>query len=340
MKKNYFLLLSFLLIAGIAQAQVQSSEEVKEIIDYATPSVEGQGRSKGIVLGYERLPQFDIKSNSDNPQIGNGNGRVRINRRFDARAFVPIMNRPRAKLIFGIGHRQEEFNFSDANNYSLYKNLEDKNLKSTGIQVAYLRSLDEKKFYLFRISGELNGDYNTDDVSLDNYLKTTFDAVYGWKKNPYFSWGVGLQFGYTYGRRSVLPAILYNRTYNNKWGVESIFPANIIVRRNISEKTLLFAGYKLEGASYTLNANEGALAAFNPIELRRTDVKGLFRLEQEIHDFLWFGVEGGYRRYLRNRVYDNIGSSTELIENDLAGAGYVRVELFVVPPRKMLERKK
>lgn len=323
----------------MAHAQ-KDSEEVKDVIDYATPSVQGQGRSKGIVIGYERLPQFDIKSDSDDPRIGNGNGRVRRNNKFEVRAFVPVMNRPRTKLIFGFDHNFEEFNFVDENTYSLYKSLEDKNLRSIGAQLAFLRSLDNERFYLLRVKGELNGDYRTDNVSLSDYLKTTVDVAYGWKKNPYFSWGIGFQLGYTFGRRSIYPAILYNRTFNEKWGVESIFPANVLVRRNVSEKTLLFAGYKLEGASYTLNVNEQPLADYGQVELRRTDIKGVLRLEQEIYDFLWLGVEGGYRRYYRNRVYDEIGSRNELISNDLSGAGYIGVELFVVPPRKMLEKKR
>jgi len=329
-----------LTVADMAYAQTQTSDEVKDLIEYATPSVLGQGRSKGIVIGYERLPQFDIESESDDPRVGNGFGRVRRNNKFDFRIFAPLMNRDRTKLIFGFNHNFEEFNFEDENGYSLYENLEDKNLKRLGAQLAFLRSIDDRKFYLIRVKGELNGDYRTDNVSLKDYLKTTVDIAYGWKESPYFSWGVGLQLGYTFGRRSIYPAILYNRTFNEKWGVESIFPANILVRRNVSEKTLLFAGYRLEGASYTLNVKQPPLSEFGRLELRRTDIKGLVRLEQEIYDFLWFGIEGGYRRYFRNRVYDEVGSRDELIANDLAGAGYIGVELFVVPPRKMLNKNK
>ncbi len=340
MRKFYLLVLLLLGVADVARAQVLESEELKEVIDYATPSVTGQGRSKGIVIAYERQPRFNIKSESDNPRIGNGNGRVSRFNRFEIRAFVPVMNKPRTKLIVGFDHSFEEYEFSETNNYSLYQNLEEKHLNSIGAQVAYLRSLDNKRFYLVRVKGELNGDYRTDNVNVSDYLKTTLDIAYGWKKNPSFSWGIGVQMGYTYGRRSILPAILYNRTFNERWGIESIFPANVILRRNVSEKTLLFGGYKLEGASYNLNAAGGTLGEFNPIELRRTDVKGMLRLEQEIYDFLWFGVEGGYRRYFRNRVFDENGSRDVLIANDLSGAGYVRVELFLVPPRRFLEKNK
>lgn len=340
--KKLLLLLSVFLIVEEAHAQVQDPR-IDEGLKFATPSVRGMGRSKGIIIGYDRMPQFDIESESDNEKIGDGFGRVRRISKFFVKGFVPILNKPQTKIIFGIDHEVEEFSFEEVNGgrtYSLYENLQNRNLSSLGAQVAILHSVNDVNFYIVRVKGELNGDYGADDINVTDYLKTTLDLVYGWKKDPDFAWGIGVQMGYTYGRRSILPAILYNRTYNSKWGVESIFPANVIVRRNISEKTLLFGGYKLEGASYNLNARTGALADFGPIELRRTDIKSMLRVEQEIYDFLWFGVEGGYRHYLRNRVFDDVGSRDELISNDLAGSGYITVELFFVVPRKFLEKNK
>ncbi|MDX5480845.1 MAG: DUF6268 family outer membrane beta-barrel protein [Hymenobacteraceae bacterium] len=312
----------------------------KQTKEYASPGVRGMGKSRGIVIGYERLPQFDIESESDNPEVGNGSARVRRHNKFFVRALAPVMNKPQSKLILGIDHKFEEFNFENVTpaSYSLYRNLEDKNLKSLGLQLALLHSFDEVRFILVRAKGELNGDYTRDNISISDYLKTSLDVAYGWKRTPDFAWGIGLQYGYTFGRQRVFPGIMYNRTFNDRWGVESIFPANLRVRYNVSEKTLLYTGYRIEGASYNLFASEPPLSQFNDIELRRTDIKGLLRLEQEIYDFLWFAVEGGFRQYYRHRAFDEIGSRDELINNDLAGAGYIAIELYAVPPRKLLER--
>ncbi|MFT2009108.1 DUF6268 family outer membrane beta-barrel protein [Pontibacter sp. 13R65] len=326
-----------LLLSQLVRAQAIEPEEEKH---YANPSVEGMPRGRGVVIGYERLPQFDIDSRSDNPTIGNGTGRVRRNNKWDMRLMAPVLNKPRTKLLVGVTYNVEEFNFENVepSSYSLYRYLEDRDLKSLGLQVAFLRSIDEERFYLIRAKGELNGDYTQKDINITDYLKTTVDLAYGWKKSPYFSWGVGAQLGYTFGRRRVYPGVLYNRTFNDKWGVESIFPANFRVRRNISEKTILYGGYRLEGASYNMYVNITPLSQFQDIELRRTDIKALLRLEQEIYDFLWFSIEGGFRQYYRNRIYDVIGSRDELINNDLAGAGYIGVELYLVPPRRFSQK--
>jgi hypothetical protein len=337
------LLLPMLCWVQQAAAQ-QTTEALSDVqkIEYASPGVRGMGKPRGIVVEYERLPQFDIDSKSDDPEIGNGSARVRRHNKFSVRALAPIMNKPQTKLILGIDHSFEEFNFENVTpaTYSLYNSLEDKNLKSVGLQLAFLHSPNEVNFYLVRAKAELNGDYTRDNINISDYLKTTIDVAYGWKRSPDFAWGIGFQLGYTFGRQRVYPGILYNRTFNDKWGVESIFPANARLRLNVSEKTLLYTGYRIEGASYNLLASNPPLSKFNDIELRRTDIKGLVRLEQEIYDFLWFAVEGGFRQYYRHRVFDDVGSRDYIIKNDLAGAGYIGVEIFAVPPRRFTEGRK
>jgi len=341
LKKLLFIGAVTILCTPFAQAQHPETETVEE---YASPSVRNTGKSRGIVLSYERLPQFDINSKSKDPRIDSGSGRVKRNNKFDVRLYAPLVNKPQTKVIFGLEYGLEEFNFDEVEpaDYALYRYLEDKNLHSLGAQLAYLRSIDNRRFYLIRIKGDLNGDWEKDGASnnLIDYLKSTFEAGYGWKKSPDYVIGVGFQIGYTFGRRSIYPAIIYNRTFNDNWGVESIFPANARLRYNVNEKTLLYTGYKIDGASYNLFVDEGPLSQFKEIELRRTDFKGFLRLEREIYDFLWFSLEGGFRQYYRNRVFDEIGSRDEVLKNDLAGAGYVRFELYAVPPRKFMEKQK
>lgn len=320
------------------QAQAPESETPEE---YASPGVLGMGKSRGVVIGYERLPDFGINSESDDPRLGDGSGQVRRHNKFFVKAYAPLVNKPQTKLIIGFDYQLEEFNFENlnANSYDLYRYLEDKNLKSIGVQLAYLRSLNERNFYLIRLKGELNGDYTRDNINIPDYLKATIDIAYGWKKSPTYALGVGLQLGYTYGRQSIYPGILFNKTFNDKYGVESIFPANARLRYNANEKTLFYAGYRLEGASYDIFADETSLSQFGEVEFRRTDIKGLLRMEREIYDFVWFAVEGGFRQYYRNRLFDEVGSRDELITNDLKGAAYVGVELYLVPPRKWAQRQ-
>ncbi|MDX5348427.1 MAG: hypothetical protein LPJ89_05915 [Hymenobacteraceae bacterium] len=254
--KNYFLLLCVLLIAGFAaQAQEQPVYQEDEPLEYATPSVLGQGKSKGVRIRYEVIPHFDISSDGKAQGVADAEGEIRRNNKFELKLFAPIFNRPKFKMVVGFHHEFEEFNFvrNDPLTYDFYKNLEDKNLKSIGGQIVMLRPLDEVNFIVFRVKSELNGDYTNARLRFGDYLKTSVEGVYGWKKSPYLTYGIAVQLGYTYGRRSIYPAILFNKTYNEKWGIEALFPANLMVRRNFSERSLFFFGYELDGASYNIN---------------------------------------------------------------------------------------
>ncbi|MFC7666266.1 DUF6268 family outer membrane beta-barrel protein [Hymenobacter humi] len=88
--------------------------------------------------------------------------------------------------------------------------------------------------------------------------------MYGWKRSPNFSWGVGFQYGYTFGRLSLYPAVIYNRTFNSRWGVEALFPARVTARYNISQSSILYAGYTVDGYNYIVHLSREPSRAKTP----------------------------------------------------------------------------
>lgn len=336
-------LLFFLLLLGQISASGQDLTDMTGLRIYASPSVEGMGRSRGIVIRYEMMPDFRISSVSPNPAIGEGLAEVKRNNRLDLRLFVPLINRPSLKLVTGFKSFSEEFNFriSDPLEYPLYVNLDARKLRTLGMQVVLLHSIDEQNYLALRLRGDLNGDYTSlRGLNIREYLRYGMDAIYGWQKSPFLSYGLAFQVRNNYGRLSVLPAIVYNHTFNEKWGVESIFPAQVLLRHNVSEKTLLYAGYDGESVRYNIAVRNPAFAGLESLQLRRLDVRGQVRWEQEIYDFLWFGVEAGYRKNLRFRAFDRYQARSRdyLIRNRIQDAPYLSVELFIVPPRRFSKK--
>jgi hypothetical protein len=240
-----------------------------------------------------------------------------------------------------VNYEREKFVFEDeSTNYQLYEELRNKGLKTLGTQLVVLRPINERNFVLGRVKGELNGDYTSSELQLNDYLRMSYELVYGWKKSPTFSWGIGAQLGYTFGRRSIWPAIMYNRTWSDHWGVEALFPARVLIRHNASAKSLLFAGYDVNGQNYILKFRQPSPTdpTLRTVELRETELKVRGRWEREIYDFLWFGAEGGYRYNHAFDVFDRRDGRTKIIDNKLAGAPYFSMELFLVPPRRFLKK--
>ncbi|MGV3538914.1 MAG: DUF6268 family outer membrane beta-barrel protein [Rufibacter sp.] len=311
--------------------------------ELANPSVLGMGKSRGVIVRYESQPRFGLRSQGKSEGIGDSEVKVLRGNLFEFKAYAPVWNRPHLKVVVGGGYQLEEFNFKDPKviEYPLYKTLEDKDLRSLTGQLLLLRPINAKNYFLVRVKGELNGDYGKySNISFSKYLKTSMEAIYGWKKSPYLSYGVGVQLGYNFGRQTIYPAFIYNRTFNDRWGVESIFPANVTFRRNFSEKSLFYMGYKIEGASYSITMEDDpALSKFETIELRKSEIRARFRWDREIYDFIWFGLETGYRYTHKFDVYDGDNrKANPLITNHIKDAIFFDVELFLVPPRRFLKQ--
>jgi hypothetical protein len=353
MKKKYacFLLLLIPWLSALPLSSFAQEDTTRQDKEYANPSVEGTARGKFLIFKYQRFFNYDFNStaaNTDKLPVGNANASVDKSNIAEVKGFIPLWNRPHFKTVLGVGYEREEYHFENANEdtYLYHKNLQDKGLKSLSAQLAFIHPINYKNYFVWRFKGSLNGDYTSDELNFNDYLKVTGELMYGWKKSKYFSWGIGAQAGYTFGRFSVYPAILYNRTFNDHWGIESVFPANIKMRFTpATDKTFLYFGYELDGYSYNIKVDKApftespVFANIKTLELRHNDVKINARWEQEIYDFLWFGLEGGYRVNIAYDAFET-GSSrkTTLIETECGGAPFAEASIFFVVPRAFLKR--
>jgi hypothetical protein len=348
---------------GAAQAQVQErvyppaapvgADSTADRQTFANPSVLGMGPSKGLIVRYERMPRFGVSSSAQVQGLNDFNTEATKNARLSIKGYIPAWNRPHLKVIVGLSYEREEFQFEKLpTNYELYDNIENKGLKSTAAQIAVIRPVDAVHWYLARVKGELSGDYTSDQLTRSDYTRFSAEAIYGWKRSPNFSWGVGFQYGYTFGRLSIYPAVIYNRTFNARWGIEALAPARITLRYNANESSIFYAGYTVDGYNYIVHLNRDPLerrnsdgsidrskAPLSTLELRETEVKFRLRWERELFSFLWLGAEGGYRYNYAFDAFDRTNADREkIIDSKFNGAPYASLELFITPPRKLLEK--
>ena len=362
--------LGWLLAAGLAVAQVTppasttpvfpapappstdtlSADQVGRDQEFATPSVINQGPSKGLIFHYERMPRFGVRSTAKVENLPNYSADASKNARLVIKGYVPMLNHPHLKLILGINYEREEFKFRNApTTYEFYDNIEDKALKTLGAQLAVIRPVNTVNWYIFRIKGELSGDYTSSELNVKDYLRVSSEFLYGWKRSPEFSWGVGVQLGYTFGRFSPYPAVLYNRTFNSRWGIEAIFPARVTARYNVSPRSILTAGYTVDGFNYIIKLNnplvrrldngqpEPGIDPLRTLELRETEVKLRGRWERELYDFIWLGVEGGYRYNYAFDAFDRTNDDRQkIIDSQFDWAPYASLEIFIVPTKGLL----
>ena len=328
-----------------ALEQVQSKYDDKA---FANPSVLGMGPSKGVIFRYERAPDFGITSTAQQPDqhLTNGSGQIQKLNDLSLKIYAPLWNRPHLKIVLGFNYEKQQYNLEhrDTITYPLYRVIDDRNLRTIGSQLVVLRPIDGRRYFLVRTKGELNGDYKHGqrELPLRKYLKMSAEAFYGWKRSPRTSLAIGLQYGYTFGRISIYPAMIYNHTWNERWGFEGLLPAKARVRYNLNERTLFYGGYEVQGNSYTINLRPPlGNPAVRTAELRRSDIAGKVRGERELLPFLWIAAEVGYRYYVSFNVFDSPGansrtSDSKLISSTLKSSPFANVEIFLTPPRKRI----
>ncbi|MEM1121956.1 MAG: DUF6268 family outer membrane beta-barrel protein, partial [Bacteroidota bacterium] len=195
-------------------------------------------------------------------------------------------------------------------------------------------------FYLLQSMGEVNylgvqarvaysGNYDG-LVDLDNfYRQIRISAIWGVKKREDLEWGIGLNYSENFNRRIVLPFFLYNRTYNERWGLEAAFPVSVKMRYNFNPRSLLLFGPEFSSATYALK-NDPNLPG-DDYYFRHMELQFGVKLEQELTPWVWASIHGGMQVNFDSR-YENTLDINERFDPDLITGAFLRIGLFLSPP--------
>jgi hypothetical protein len=335
---KHFIVFAFLFLPLITFSQQSEEEEL-----WASPSVEGMNIGKGIVFTYRRMSPYNIESESQVPElVDDAQGDIERIRSLIFKLRLPVLLRERTQAVVGFEYNVDEFEFDDPESleYLFYHNLHHKALRGRGFKIYLNHAVDERKFVFVRTSIELNG-----DIPEEWYtgLKYTVSGSYGWKLNPNTAWGLGFYFSYSFGSPTLLPGIVYNKTWNSKWGLESIFPGAVHLRYQPFDNSVFYFGYEVQGASYNFDLGNTLNEQFDNIQLRRSEVMPLVRYEREIYDFIWFSLEGGARfNFNFNVTEDMIFDAKKILVNKVNSGAFIGGSLFIVPTeslKKLFQKK-
>ncbi|MEZ4972672.1 MAG: DUF6268 family outer membrane beta-barrel protein [Cyclobacteriaceae bacterium] len=236
-----------------------------------------------------------------------------------AKIWLPVLLKEKYKLIVGPYYRAEQIEFEGATHEELAC-IDHWNLRSAGIDSKLQVKLGEQRSLLFGVN--FSQAASTENLSLKS-TKIGYTATALYRKR--FSTNEELGFGVIYGNNlsgiTILPIILWNKTFNDRYGVELAAPYKLAMRYNASDKDIFHLKSEGDSRNY-LVPNGTDLNRYSRVDLRM----GLSytRLINR-----WIGVEvfSGYRRNLRSELPNGI---TLKKNSGLATS----VELFVIPAFK------
>lgn len=312
---------------------------------YCTSKVLGLSPNKLISIGYDWQGKQEVLNEislggitlKDNMEIKSASGL-----RFTAN--VPVISNTKWLVSLGANYWRVNYNTGDAKPLSYFNNqLNTNGLTTLGLNATLFKPLNEKNFILSFISADANGAFKLDNSQLGEYLtspKYTVAAFYGWKRNDRSMIAFGASRTYRPGAQGYIPLILFNHTFESKkWGIESLFPARLAVRRTINTRNLLFFGYELEGNSYSIiNTTNPRNNFYDNLELRRSEIRPRITYERSLYQFIWLSVQVGYRINYNFNVDQGddlrlLGSDAAYyMTNTLSNAPYFQVGINLVSP--------
>jgi hypothetical protein len=342
------LLWACLLLPTLAAAQdedfdMSQFEEASDVKLYCNNKVNGLSPSRLLSLSYDWVGSNTWESSAGEAFDGTfptSSTEFRRNTGLRLETNYPIISKNSIIVNAYLNYWESHYRFDAGAEAGLPQLLDVHPLRTTVAGALIFKPLDEKKFLLFQFDGALNGNYNFRDISPDfGKVKVSGAFLYGWKRNDNTNVAIGVTRTFRGGRALHIPVLLWNKTFNPKWGVEMLLPARAAVRRNFSAKSLMMFGYELEGQSYHIQNTNGSPGPLfgdpmggNDWELRKSEIRARLSWDKAITDFIWFNVQAG--AVVNYRVdLDRDGGATEpWVTNNLGVPFYVRFGIQMVSP--------
>lgn len=249
-----------------------------------------------------------------------------------AQVNIPVISTNKIIWQLGANYWGSRMSIENAGTHQLANRLASHTLTSTGINTTIFKPLNEKNFLIVQASGDLNGIFHTLQEINSKAITVSGSVLYGWKLSEKNMLGVGLARTYRAGQIMHLPVVLWNKTFNDKWGMELLLPARGHLRYNFSTASIVQLGFELEGNQFWTNLPGSANGT---IFIQRGELKPRIMWDKKLTGFLWFNAQAGLRynwRFDGMDVYDGKKLSQRYFTSALGHPLYVGFSLNFVSP--------
>ena len=339
--KNLFTALLILVFAGVAHAQDLNSES-RSGLNLVKPGVRNDGPSKGLEVIYGVRPGFDL---GDSETVG-----AQPISHFDnltVKLKIPVVYKPKDfKAVIGVAYNYEKYLLdNDAAVDPFYRELDNDALKSVRATAYLAKMFDSKIYTVLRLEAAYNGNYDK-LVNYDEQFRALRAAlIVGYKPSEDVEYGFGGFVNNTFRRTSIWPILMFNKTFNDKWGFESVVPVRLLFRYNQNEGSLFYFGTEYASREHSLDI----LNQFGLDEVRETNIyfrrqSAQLNVEWQKHLFSWVWMKAkvGFNYNFNTQVYQpdeptfDPREPNALLPVEHGPVG--RIGIFLSPPRTMLEK--
>lgn len=337
MIKKYFafLFLAFPIFLCAQETPITFPEDVGPntvgIRYYCKPGVKGKSKSRGVEISYKYTGPAKIVGKND--EVEASTGKIKNHQAVTIKVKAPLINKPGFKLLIGYNHQPEVFHFnqygSDFSNQ--FSHVSGQRLKNNALSLTSVKSF-KTSYLTAKFNVASNGDYNNFMNFNKRYLAYNLILAYGIKKNSDLEYGFGIAATSSFNRKRVLPFFIYNRSFNKKWGIESVLPVRVMGRYNLDNKTIFLGGAQYNSKNFSITTPDPVDNVGNIYHLNHAEINTFLRVERNLSPWMWISAEAGYQY--------NLGSDFQSASDPMAPSFNVNAEnnmffkigFFITPP--------
>ncbi len=338
MYKIVFFCLVFFSTAAVAQ--VDSTEvldyssfgDAEGVKRYCNQKVLNQVPQRILSLGFENQGSFIMPGVRSGLALSTQDVRVNQVSAIKAQANIPVISN--TKIIWQLGANYWSSNYSIENpgRNSFAQELDTRAMTTTGITTTIFKPLNEKNFIIFQASGDMNGFYQRFSEITSDAFTFSGALIYGWKTSDKNMIGAGISRTYRAGQLLHIPVLLWNKAFNDRWGMELLLPARAHLKYNISTSNILQIGFELEGNQFFMNLPNSPTGK---VFVQRGEFKPRVMWDKKLSGFVWLSAQAGLRYNWRFDVmnqHDAKEVNQQYFTSPLGNPFYFNLSLNFVSP--------
>lgn len=338
---QYYLLACLILFSVHINAQIDSTDnydyskfgDAEGVKRYATQKVLNQTPQRILSMGYEYQGGFAL------PSVPLGallpafqNFQVNQISAIRAQANIPVISTNKLIWQMGANYWSSKYSIENAGTNSFASRLDNQSMTTAGINTTIFKPLNEKNFLILQAIADFNGIFqNFSDIN-GKALTISGTAIYGWKTSDKNMIGAGLSRTYRAGQILHIPVLLWNKTFNDRWGMELLLPARGHLRYNFSTTNILQLGFELEGNQFWMNLTN---SPNGQVFIQSGELKPRIIWDKKINGFIWFSAQAGLRYNWRFDVMNEYNAkeiSQRYFTSNLGNPLYFNISINLVSP--------
>lgn len=324
-----------LIAQGLRLPNEDGSDLAREKCLFCKPGVVRKSKSKGVEIAWTPSLSRNVVP-VDARKVNNS----RLNRldEFKFKFKIPIVNAESFKALLGFEHGWDIFRFDliGSAQSDFFFQLDGQKLKYNKFSAYFTKSFNHKYYAVMRVRASFNGDYEN-FVNIDRrYSNYSAMGVFGVKPHEELEYGFGLSYSNGFNRVRILPFAVYNRTFNEKWGIETLIPVQFFARYNADPQTILLFGAEYTSRRYSIDIYDALRELNDEVYLRNAGINVVGSLERKLFSWVWLNAKAGYHLPFNTQI-EGISNPNDSFNYRQGAFPFFKLSIFVTPDKAFIK---